>query len=681
MRPRVNATAGARSPARTPFRARLPLLLCACLAVCAAGRTAAAGIQRGACGVSGTVLDEHGDAITVASVTAFNNASGVQRQTATNDEGFFSILLLPAGTYSIVIRRGGFKTVEVSGLTVGPGEHVKLRVRLAVGAIEEYVTVRAEAAGGDDGGRGGGGSLSAAVSTSFDQDFIEAHTPAGGNLQSLLGLAPGAVVTRTSFNEQGQFSVNGQRANANYFTVDGVSANFGVSAGPAPGQSASGSLPALTSFGGMNNLVSVDAVREFRLQTLTYDAESGRTPGAQVSVTTRAGTDEWRGSVFYSLRRGALDADDWFVNARALPKPPSGQDDFGGVAGGPVFRHRTFAFLSYEGLRLTQPRVAVTAVPSVTTRLLAPPEVRPLLDAFPRPNGRELTTSSGAAEFAASYGEPSSLDAWSVRLDHAAARGLSLFGRYAQAPAPTALAGAQNPPASTTRVTFGFGRPLSQSLSTVSESSFETRTLTLGATYARGSRVMLDSRFNWSYARGTTLHRLDDFGGAVPLRDDYLFPPAASPAGGLIQVVVLRPADMATNLRVGKEDDNLNRQVNLVGTLGVVRGGHDLKFGADYRRLSPVFAPPAYTQTVTFTSFGLDPRDLDAVLSDVAAGAQIYSDDVPRRPVFHNLSLFARDAWRAGGGLTVSYGLRWELNPPPSEAGGNDPAVLLPSVL
>ena len=425
--------------------------------------------------------------------------------------------------------------------------------------------------------------------------------------------------------------------------MDGVSANFGVSAGPAPAQAASGSLPALTSFGGMNNLVSVDAVEEFRLQTLTYDAESGRTPGAQVSVTTRAGTDEWRGSAFYSLRRGALDADDWFVNARALPKPPSGQDDFGGVAGGPVFKHRTFAFLSYEGLRVTQPRVAITAVPSVTTRLLAPPEVRPIFDAFSRPNGRELTTSSGAAEFDASYGEPSSLDAWSVRLDHAAAKRLSLFGRYAQAPSRTVLRGAQNPPTSTTRVTFGFGQPLSESLSTVTESSFETRTLTLGAAYAPGPRVTLDSRFNWSYARGVTRNRLDDFGGAVPLPDGFLFPPAASPDDGLVQIVVLRPADMATNLRVGKEDDNLNRQLNLVGTLGLNRGDHDLKFGADYRRLSPVFDPPAYTQTATFTSFGLNPLDLDTVISGTTAGAQIYSEDVPRRPVFHNLSLFARD--------------------------------------
>jgi hypothetical protein len=676
---RVADTGGAPYPALASLRAKLPTLVCAFLAVLTtAVRPAAALPQRGDGVVSGNVYDENGDAVAGASVSAFNTASGVEMRATTDGEGFFSIAFLPAGTYSVIVRRDGFKSLDVRDVTLGPAAQVRLRVRLTVGPVEEYVTVLVSASEEVGGGSGVGSGLS--TTTSLDRKFIERHPPAGGNVGSLVGLAPGAVVTRTDFNEQGQFSVSGQRPNANYFTVDGVSANFGVSAGPAPGQAAGGSLPALASFGGMNNLVSADAVREFSLQALTYDAEAGRTPGAQVSVTTSAGTDEWRGAAFYSARRGALDANDWFVNARALPKAPSGQDHFGGVLGGPLTGKRTFAFLSYERLRVTQPRAAVTAVPSITTRLLAPREVRPLLDAFPLPNGREFRTGSGAAEFADSYGEPSRLDAWSVRLDQDAGS-LSLFGRYAQSPSRTELRGARNPPTPTTRVTFGFGRPLAQSLSTVTESSFETRTLTLGADYARGSRLSLDARFNWSRARGTTRHRLDDFGGAIPPPDSYLFPPFATSSDGLVQIVVLRPIDMAANLRLGRESDNFNRQLNLVGSLGVSREGHDIKLGVDYRRLSPVFAPPAYTQTATFTNFGFDPLGGEGVISGEVIGAQIYSDDAARRPVFHNLSLYARDVWRAGAGLTVSYGLRWELNPPPREAGGKHPAVLSPAAL
>src|SRR5438105_8767964 len=127
MRPRATFTGGARPLAHAPFRARLPLMLCACLFVCAPPVQTAAGHQRGASEVSGTVHDEHGDLVTGASVTAFNNATGVERQTTTNEEGFFSILFLPPGSYSIVVRRDGFKTAEVSDVAVGPGEHVRDR--------------------------------------------------------------------------------------------------------------------------------------------------------------------------------------------------------------------------------------------------------------------------------------------------------------------------------------------------------------------------------------------------------------------------------------------------------------------------------------------------------------------------------------------------------------------------
>src|SRR3712207_4965476 len=186
----------------------------------------------------------------------------------------------------------------------------------------------------------------------FDRKEVERLPLNGRSLQSLFEFVPGAVLTRASFVEQGQFSVNGQRANANYFTVDGVSANVGVSAGAAPGQAAAGSLPALTVLGGTNNLVSVESIEEFQIQTSSYAPEHGRTPGAHVSVVTRAGTNEFHGSLFNYFRDDALDANDWFANSRALAQAKLRQNDFGGTLGGPLRRDRTFFFASYEGLRL-----------------------------------------------------------------------------------------------------------------------------------------------------------------------------------------------------------------------------------------------------------------------------------------------------------------------------------------
>jgi len=658
----------AHPTAANPSGTLLPALLCVALFLLA---PAPAFAQSAGAALGGTVYDENGAVVGGVSVTAFNPATGLERRTTTDGEGSFFIPLLPAGRYSVTVQREGFKTVDVRDVFVGAESQAALRVRLKVGHVREYVVVTADAADGP-----GSDGHPASVSVSFGREHVENQPLSGRSLQSLLNLVPGAVVTRTNFNEQGQFSFNGQRPNANYFTVDGASVNFGVSAGPAPGQAAGGSLPALSSFGGTNNLVSADAVQEVRVHASTYAAEFGRTPGAQVVFTTRSGTNEFRGALFYNLRRRALDANDWFVNARGLAKPPSRHDDAGGALGGPVVRNRTFFFFSYEGLRVLQPRVALTGVPSEETRRLAPAELQPLVNAFPRPapSGRDL--GFGVTEFAASYGEPSSLRATGVRLDHVAGERLSLFARYAHAPSRTVQRGQINPPTLTARQTFGGSNQFSQSLNTVNESSFETRTLTVGASYALGPRVTGDARFNWSRARGSTSYRLDDFGGAAPPPASYFFPPFASPEDGLAQIVVWLPAGQATNLREGKDADNVNRQLNVLNNLDITRGAHHLKLGVDYRRLSPVYDAPSYTQTAVFYSFGDDHMPFGTVLSGTTLGADVFAEGEPRRPQFHNLSLFAQDAWRLGPRLSLTYGLRWELNPPPRAEAGDYPAVL-----
>ena len=110
---------------------------------------------------------------------------------------------------------------------------------MRVGSIGETVTVEA-----------GPGSLrhTPDILTSIDRGFIENLPLSGRTLQPLISLVPGTVLTKSTFTEQGQFSVNGQRANANYFLVDGVSANIGVAAGAGLGQSGAGALPALSCF-------------------------------------------------------------------------------------------------------------------------------------------------------------------------------------------------------------------------------------------------------------------------------------------------------------------------------------------------------------------------------------------------------------------------------------------------
>ncbi len=175
----------------------------------------------------------------------------------------------------------------------------------------------------------------------------------------------------------GEFSVNGQRTESNYYTVDGVSANVGAGTGLGMFFSgASGSLGASTASGTTQALVSVDDLQEFRAQSSTYSAQYGRNPGGQFAFETKSGTNQWHGTSYDYLRNGYFDAPDWFNDYFGVKQSALRQNDFGGAFGGPVRiprfydgKDKTFFFVSYEGLRLTSPQPAASnLVPSLCVR-------------------------------------------------------------------------------------------------------------------------------------------------------------------------------------------------------------------------------------------------------------------------------------------------------------------------
>src|SRR5262245_4409615 len=158
-------------------------------------------------------------------------------------------------------------------------------------------------------------------------------------------------------------------------------------------------------------------MQEFRIQTSSFAPEFGRTPGGQISVVTRSGNNVFHGTLFDYFRNSVLDAKDWFVNFNGLAKAEERQNDFGGVFGGPVRKDQTFFFFSYEGLRLRQPSAQQSVVPDAASRRQAPAAMRPYLNAYPIANGAQL--GSGLAQFNANFSNPSTLNTYSVRLDHA----------------------------------------------------------------------------------------------------------------------------------------------------------------------------------------------------------------------------------------------------------------------
>src|SRR6266446_3813302 len=275
-----------RHSCRFALRSLLVVALCALPFAFAAAQSATATL-------SGTVEDERGAVVPGASVTVINNATLLKRDAITNSEGYFTVPLLQPGSYTVRAQHDGFRIAQIDNVVLNVGDQKALQIPLKTGDIKETVNITGEAPLINE---------SPAVGTVVDRQFVGNLPLNGRSFQALITLAPGVVLTKTGVTEQGQFSVNGQRANANYFTVDGVSANIGASASTFPGQSGAGSLPGLGASGGTNNLVSVDALQEFKIQTSTYAPEFGRTPGAQVSIVTRSGTKDLHGSVFDYLR-------------------------------------------------------------------------------------------------------------------------------------------------------------------------------------------------------------------------------------------------------------------------------------------------------------------------------------------------------------------------------------------
>jgi hypothetical protein len=394
--------------------------------------------------ISGQVVDPSGRVIAGADIEILNEATGVHYSGKTNRTGIYAVAILPPGQYRVQVSKEGFKTIVKPDIILNVQSAVALNFTLPVGATSESVTVEAS-----------GTTLNtrdASVGTVVDRKFVENIPLNGRSFQDLISMTPGVSTQSPQSGSvsgyNGDFTVNGQRTESNYYMVDGVSANSGAGTGSGGPQAASsGSIASSTALGTTQSLISVDALQEFRVQSSTYSAEFGRTPGGQFSLMTRSGTNELHGSAYDYLRNDAFDANDWFNDYYGSPKSALRQNDFGGTLGGPiripslfVGTDKSFFFASYEGLRLTQPQAATIAyVPDAYMRDQSPAALKPILDSFPLQNGLDYGTSlnPSLAQFIQSYSLPSSIDSTSVRLDQQVSPRLSLFFRFGYVPSST----------------------------------------------------------------------------------------------------------------------------------------------------------------------------------------------------------------------------------------------------
>lgn len=603
--------------------------------------------------ISGGVTDASGKFIASADVEIDNDATGVVYSARTNSEGMYLVPILPPGHYHVQVSKPGFRTIIKADVILNVQSALALNFTLPVGATSESVTVGSPSATIN--------TTDAAVSTVIDRQFVENMPLNGRSLQSLISLTPGVVQTPipygSSAGNSGEFSVNGQRTESNYYTVDGVSANVGLGNQGTYSAGAAGLTPSESALGTTQTLASIDALQEFRINTSTYSAEYGRTPGGQISLETRSGTDTLHGTLFDYFRNDALDANNWFNdNTRpATQKTAERQNDFGGTVGGPLLlphlydgHHRSFFFYSYEGLRLAVPTPAQTIeVPSASLRRATASGLQSFVNAFPVANGPTVAGLDSLAYFEGAYSLPSNLDTQSIRLDQTIGTETHLFGRFSDSTSSTETRAAAD-------------------LAQLTRSQSIFRSLTSGMTHSFGSSSFNDARFNYTWTANQSLSSIDGFGGAKPSNLGVFLPNAPTAYTQFAAFIFLgsTPAVDLANL------NQIQTQWNFIDAQQFSLGRHSLKFGVDFRHLASTSLANQFLAVLIYSKAA-------QLEQNSAASAQMSTSGVvPPEPIYRNLSLYGEDEWKIRPSTTLSYGLRWDLNPPPSNGSGKTPPVL-----
>jgi Carboxypeptidase regulatory-like domain/TonB dependent receptor len=615
--------------------------------------------------INGRVLDPSNKVIGGADILVINDATGVKYGGKTNVDGVYVVPNLPPGAYRLQVSKVGFKTLIKPDIVLNIQDALSINFTLPVGAVFEVVTV--------EGGASMINTTDASVSTVIDQTYVENMPLNGRSFQDLILLTPGTTTQTPQVSQfssvngvgqTGEFSVNGQRLESNYYTVDGVSGNIGATTntGMILGGGASGSISASTAFGTTQALVSVDDLQEFRVQSSTYSAEYGRNPGGQFSFETKSGTNQWHGTAYDYLRNGFFDAQDWFNNYFDTPEAALRQNDFGGTFGGPVSipnwyngKDKTFFFVSYEGLRLTAPQAAtVNIVPDLClrgdsasctgTNTPAPTPLQVGLNAFPVPNGQDF--GNGSAEYIGTWSNPASLDSTSVRFDHFVSNKLRLFFRFSDTTSSSVTRG-------------GFQGLFSPTVHQTA--AYTLQTYTAGVASAFSSRVNNDFRINYSSNGATTSIVIDAFGGSTPVDLTAL---SGLPSGSTSNLFLCLQGCFQL---IQEQTAGAQRQWNFVDTVSLSLGHHKFKFGVDYRKLTPFATLPSPAAAYYFLSESA--VETDSPLTSVFAYAPAY-------PLYMNFSAFGQDEWQLSQRLTLSLGLRWEVNPAPGVTQGPKPYTL-----
>ena len=374
--------------------------------------------------ISGTVKDSSGAVVPAVTVTIKNIDTGISRTVTTDVGGRYRAPELSLGDYEVTAAAEGFQTSVRTGITLTVGREAAVDFTLRVGAVAERITVSGEAPLIE--------TTNATVANLVNERAMRDLPLNGRSFADLTAIQPGVVsnigVATNVFTGGPRMSINGARAQQSLYLLDGLDI-------VSPYEN-------VTPVSVMNQLLGVDAIREFSVLTNNFGAQYGRALGGVINAVTRSGANEWHGGAFEFLRSSGLDAKNFF-DRQELPIPPFKRNQFGGSLGGPVIKDKTFFFVSYEGLRqrlglsingfsLTQEArtqgILRNRNGNITSTVPVNPDIVPFLNLLVLPN-LPTAVGGGLGEFRGSLNQSGGEDYGVVRIDHQLRSNDSLFGR------------------------------------------------------------------------------------------------------------------------------------------------------------------------------------------------------------------------------------------------------------
>jgi hypothetical protein len=578
--------------------------------------------------IAGTVTDTSGAAVTGATVTVHNIATGVDRITQTGIDGGYLVPELQVGAYDVTIELGGFQKAVTKGVSVDVATERRVDVVLKPGAVTNSVTVSGEDLPEvDTTGDTLGGTLT--------QDTVKNLPVNGRDYTKLIYLTPGVAGSPDQISDSpgsyGTFSMNGARGRANNFLLDGTDMNDGYRNDPAINEAGVFGTPA--------TILPIDAVSELKVLS-NFEAEYGRSAGAVINIVTKSGQNRIHGDAFDYFRNNALDARNYF-DPSGTPQAPFHNNQYGAALGGPILKDKTFFYVDYEGQQERVGVVSVASVPDPGTLVATNPVIQNLLQAYPNNDPWPLP-NLGPGEASAVTPSYNKLTSLIAKVDHNINQNNILTGRYFFGDSvqsfPLALTGGGVLPG------FNTYTPTRVQLVSISYVSVLSPT------------KVNEARFGWNrFAEGFFPADQSFEPSSVGLCAATTVADCTGPSlsnSGLPVIDVASFAQLGASHSTPRHRYDTNWQA--LDNFSWKIGKHDVKFGYEYRRTSiQQFFGASYRGELDFTT-------LDDFLSGtVDGGGQSLGQSV-RHTSQNNQGLYVQDTYQLNSRLTFNVGLRWD---------------------